>query len=153
MKKRGRVYLISFGVSSSSYFFFSFFRKTSQMINMTMRTPRDTPTIAPAILPTLLTSVNGKKKELSDGSYSRSSVTCYSHLSFFIFNPQILIFHVCFSAPYICATEPKFNLTLSNCWAAICVILSAHDPDRPGSLRKCISVTVKHNCWWIGGDQ
>lgn len=61
--------LISFGVSSSSYFFFSFFRKTSQMINMTMRTPRDIPTTAPATFPTSLTSVNGKwdeKEEKSD---------------------------------------------------------------------------------------
>ncbi len=60
--KRGRANLISFGVSSSSYFFFSFFRKTSQMINMTMRTPRDIPTIAPATIPTSLTSVKGKEE-------------------------------------------------------------------------------------------
>lgn len=88
-----------------------------------------------------------EKKEMSDGSYS--------HLSFLIFNSQILLFHARLLGvlQHICATEPKFNWTPSNCWAAICVILFAHDPERPGSLRKCISVTVKHNCWWIGGDQ
>lgn len=58
---------------------------------------------------------------------------------------------------YICATLPKFSLTAgpSNCfcWATRCVIFSTHDSNRPGTLRKSISVTVKHNCWSTGGDQ
>lgn len=74
-------HLISFGVSSSSYFFFSFFRKTSQMINMTMRTPREMPTTAPATIPTSLTSVNGKKG---------------SDEYLFFYRSQILIFHAHF---------------------------------------------------------
>lgn len=81
-----------------------------------------------------------------------ATVALLSHV-IHTFHSSYLIHRYLYSMFYICATEPKFNLTLSNCWAAICVILSAHDPDRPGSLRKCISVTVKHNCWWIGGDQ
>lgn len=39
------------------------------------------------------------------------------------------------------------------CWATRCVIFPTHNPDCPGSLRKCIRVTVKHNCWSRGGDQ
>lgn len=49
-------YLISFGVSSSSYFCISFLRNTSQMMRMRRRTPKETPTIAPAITPIPLTS-------------------------------------------------------------------------------------------------
>lgn len=52
------VYLISFGVSSSSYFFISFLRNTNQMIRMMRRTPNDTPTTAPATTPIPLTSTH-----------------------------------------------------------------------------------------------
>lgn len=76
-KRGGSFNLISFGVSSSSYFFFSFLRKTSQMINMTMRTPRDIPTAAPANLATSLTSVDGKKQVMSDGE--AVTVTYYTY--------------------------------------------------------------------------
>lgn len=150
-KKRGCVNLISFGVSSSSYFFFSFFRKTSQMINMTMRTPRDIPTTAPATLPTSLTSVNGKEKVMRDR-------LIYCHISFIVFIlfyylSQILMVHahlpeilqhilLCHSA------QIKFNTRAIKLFR-----LSDYDPNHPGPLRKCISVTVKHNCWSIGGDQ
>lgn len=49
-------YLISLGASSSSYFFFSFLRKTSQTMRMMSRTPKDTPTTAPATTPIPRTS-------------------------------------------------------------------------------------------------
>lgn len=52
--------LISLGVSSSSYFFFSFLRNTNQMMSMSRSTPKDTPTTAPAITPIPRTS--GKDK-------------------------------------------------------------------------------------------
>lgn len=51
-----RSHLISLGVSSSSYFFFSFLRKTSQMMRMRSRTPNETPTTAPATTPMPRTS-------------------------------------------------------------------------------------------------
>lgn len=49
-------YLISFGVSSSSYFCISFLQNTNQMMRMMRRTPNETPTTAPAITPIPLTS-------------------------------------------------------------------------------------------------
>lgn len=49
-------YLISFGVSSSSYFCISFLQNTNQMMRMMRRTPKEMPTTAPAITPIPLTS-------------------------------------------------------------------------------------------------
>lgn len=150
-RKRGWLNLISFGVSSSSYFFFSFFRKTSHMINMTMRTPRDIPTTAPATIPTSLTSVNGE--EGSDEWWEIESLTV-TYYSSFTNTWSMLVDWKHLNTPYICATVSKFNLTPNSfCWATACVNFSTYDPDRPGPLRKCISVTVKHNCWSRGGDQ
>lgn len=122
-RKGGWINLISFGVSSSSYFFFSFFRKTSQMINMTMRTPRDIPTTAPATIPTSLTSVN-RKEELRwvmiDKSLSLpvayylliiSSECCSFH--FKSLNSQILVGYVhlleVLPTPYVCTIVAKFS--------------------------------------------
>lgn len=56
--------LISFGVSSSSYFFISFLRNTNQMIRMMRRTPNDTPTTAPATTPIPLTSAHTNTQKL-----------------------------------------------------------------------------------------
>lgn len=47
------------------------------MINMTMRTPRDIPTAAPANLATSLTSVDGEKQVMSDGE--TVTVTYYTY--------------------------------------------------------------------------
>lgn len=58
----GIVYLISLGVSSSSFFSMSFLQNTNQMMSKISRMAKDTPTTTPATTPIPFTSTKNNKK-------------------------------------------------------------------------------------------
>lgn len=104
-------YLISFGVSSSSYFCISFLRNTNQMMRMMRRTPKETPTTAPAITPIPLTSA----RQTTDVETRLWASLLLSLLDSSMFRVRGIASTHSASWPLLCSFLPPHH-----CWLCIC---------------------------------